>query len=291
MAPAPHPEIRLALIGAGIQASRTPRLHMHEAAAQGLSCLYGLLDLDRIGRGPEALEALLANAEAQGFAGVNVTFPCKQAVLPLLHALSDEAASLGAVNTVVFRDGKRIGHNTDCSGFAEAYRRNLADAPRERVVLLGAGGAGSAVAEALLRQEVGRLGVHDSDSLRAEALVNALVARHGIGRAAVVEHLPAELAEADGLVNCTPVGMAKLPGLPLPAALLHPLLWVADIVYFPLETALLATARRRGCRTMDGGHMAVFQAAHAFRLFTGITPDAERMLAGFRAELAIDQAA
>ena len=91
------------------------------------------------------------------------------------------------------------------------------------------------------------------------------------------------MAAADGLINCTPTGMAKYPGLPLPAALLRPALWVAEIVYFPLETELLRAARALGCRTLDGGGMAVFQAVGAFRLFTGIEPDAGRMLRHFAA--------
>jgi shikimate dehydrogenase len=275
----------LGLIGAGIQASRTPALHMAEAAAQGFPCLYRLIDLDRIPGGAAALPALLTAAEQLGFAGLNITFPVKQAVLPLLHALSDEAAALGAVNTVVLRDGQRIGHNTDCSGFGAAFARGLPDAPRASVVQLGAGGAGSAVAHALLAAGTQRLAIQDTDAARARVLAAALCQRFGAGRAAACGDLAAEVAGADGLVNCTPVGMAKLPGLPLPESLLHARLWVAEIVYFPLETALLKAARKLGCRTLDGGGMAVFQAAHAFRLFSGIAPDEARMTAAFRAGL------
>lgn len=275
----------LGLIGAGIQASRTPALHMAEAAAQGFPCVYRIIDLDRIQGGAATLPDLLVAAERMGFAGLNITFPCKQQVIPLLDDVSPEAAALGAVNTVVLRDGRRIGHNTDCSGFGEAFRRGLPGAARARVVQLGAGGAGSAVAQALLDAGTGRLAVQDVDGARAAGLAAALCARFGEGRAVAVSDLAAEVAAADGLVNCTPVGMAKLPGTPLPPAMLHAGLWVAEIVYFPLETALLAAARQIGCRTLDGGGMAVFQAAHAFTHFTGLVPDAERMLAGFRATL------
>ena len=90
------------------------------------------------------------------------------------------------------------------------------------------------------------------------------------------------LAEADGLVNTTPMGMAKLPGTPVPATWLRAELWVAEIVYFPLETELLRDARALGCRTLDGGNMAVFQAVKAFELFSGEVPDAQRMLAHFQ---------
>jgi len=284
-----RPAVLAALIGQGIQASRTPAMHEREGAHQGLRLVYRLLDLDRIGVGVEALEELIIGAERLGFAGLNITYPCKQAVIPLLHELSPDARALGAVNTVVLRDGKRIGHNTDCSGFAEGFRRGLPGVARGQVVQLGAGGAGAAVAHALLSEGVGRLTISDTETARAEALAAALGAHFGAGRAVACTDLPAAVAAADGLVNCTPVGMAKLPGTPLPVALLRPALWVAEIVYFPLETELLRAARAIGCRTLDGGGMAVFQAVGAFRLFTGIAPDAERMLRHF-AEMSADAA-
>jgi shikimate dehydrogenase len=278
-----RPGVLAGLIGSGIQASRTPAMQEREAAEQGLRLIYKLIDLDVLGLGPEALPELLTAAERMGFRGLNITYPCKQAVVPLLHALSADARALGAVNTVVLEDGRRIGHNTDCSGFAESFRRGLPDAPRSCVVQLGAGGAGAAVGHALLSEGVGRLAVADTEAPRAAALAASLVARFGAGRAVVVEDLAADVAAADGLVNCTPVGMAKLPGTPLPVALLRPALWVAEIVYFPLETALLRAARAVGCRTLDGGGMAVFQAVGAFRLFTGREPDAARMQRHFAA--------
>jgi shikimate dehydrogenase len=108
-----------------------------------------------------------------------------------------------------------------------------------------------------------------------------LSSRFGAGRAIAGADLPGAMANADGLINTTPVGMAKLPGMPLPADLLSPRLWVAEIVYFPLETELLRTAKQLGCRTLSGGGMAVFQAVDAFRLFTGLEPDPERMLRHF----------
>jgi shikimate dehydrogenase len=216
-----------------------------------------------------------------GFAGLNITHPCKQAVLPLLTDLSEHARALGAVNTVLLRDGERIGHNTDWWGFAENFRRNMADAARRRVVQLGAGGAGAAVAYAAMTLGVEQLVIIDVDGARARAVAEALCVRFGPGRSLASTDLPAALAGADGLINTTPVGMEKYPGLPLPVSLLHPALWVAEIIYFPIETALLRAARELGCRTLDGGGMAVFQAAEAFRLFTGVTPDAERMMRDF----------
>ena len=276
----PRP-VLLGLVGQGIGASLTPAMQMAEGEAQGLRLLYQRIDLSALGLGVEALPDLLTAAERMGFAGLNITHPCKQAVIPLLHELSEEARALGAVNTVVLRDGRRVGHNTDCSGYAEAFRRRLGDAPRARAVQLGAGGAGAAVAHALVGEGVGELAIFDTDPARAAAVADGVNGRFGAGRARAVRDLAADVAAADGLVNCTPIGMAAHPGTPLEPGLLHARLWVSEVIYFPLETALLTAARALGCRTSDGGGMAVFQAVGAFRLFTGLEPDAGRMLAHF----------
>jgi shikimate dehydrogenase len=271
------------LIGSGIQLSRTPPMHEQEGVEQGLHYVYRKIDLDRLGLGSEALPDLLLAAQRMGFDGLNITHPCKQAVIPLLDELSPDAQALGAVNTVVLRDGRRRGENTDWWGFAEAFRRNMAGVALDSVVQLGAGGAGAAVAHALLTLGVRSLTLQDVDAGRAAGMADSLCARFGTGRASACTHLATAMATADGLVHCTPTGMAAHPGLPLPASLLRPAQWVADIVYFPLETELLRTARALGCRTLNGGSMAVFQAVEAFRLFTGITPDPERMLRHFAA--------
>ena len=270
-------DVLVGLIGAGIQASRTPAMHEKEGAEQGLRYVYRLIDLETRNLGAEALPELIDAAEREGFNGLNITHPCKQSVIPLLTDLSDDARALGAVNTVVFRDGKRFGHNTDWWGFAESFRRGLPNAALGHVVQLGAGGGGAAVAHAALTLGVERLTMFDRDEDRGRKLASALAVRFGDGRAVAGTDLAKSMSSADGLIHATPTGMAKYPGLPLPAALLHPRLWVAEIVYFPLETELLHAANHLGCRTLNGGGMAVFQAVEAFRLFTGITPDAARM--------------
>jgi shikimate dehydrogenase len=216
-----------------------------------------------------------------GYTGLNITFPCKQAIIPLLDELSPEAAGIGAVNTVVLKDGKRVGHNTDCLGFGEGFRRGLPDVQRRQVVQMGAGGAGSAVAHALLAEGVQRLTLFEVDAVRGQALVDNLNQTFGAGRAALGTDLASAMLEADGLVNTTPIGMAKLPGTPVPAELLRAELWVAEIIYFPLQTELLRDARALGCRTLDGGTMAVFQAVKAFELFSGCNADARRMMEHF----------
>jgi shikimate dehydrogenase len=275
------------LIGSGIQRSLTPAMQEEEARHHGLRLHDQLIDLDRTGSGVDELPTLLRAARTMGFAGLNITYPCKQAILPLLDELSDEASAMGAVNTVVLRDGKLVGHNTDGSGWAWGFQRVLPDADLSRVVLLGAGGAGAAIAHAVLKLLGARqLVVNDREPDKAAELVDTLNGLYGPGLA-VAESDPARaLQGATGLIHATPTGMDKLPGLPLPQALLRPDLWVSEIVYFPIETALLKAARALGCRTVDGGHMAVGQAVGAFRLFTGREPDPARMDAHFRRLLA-----
>ncbi|MDQ1113679.1 shikimate dehydrogenase [Microbacterium testaceum] len=233
---------------------------------------------------------MLAWAERLGYDAVNVTHPCKQSVLAHLDHVDPVAAALGAVNTVLFTPAGRVGYNTDTTGFAAAFGDGLPDAGTRHVVQLGAGGAGSAVADALLRLGTARLSIVDLDPARATALADDLGRRHPLAvvETASVADLPAVLADADGLVHCTPVGMAEHPGLPLDAGLLRPELWVADIVYRPLDTELLVTARERGCRTLSGGRMAVHQAVDAFALITGTRPDPDRMSAHFLDLVAAD---
>jgi quinate/shikimate dehydrogenase (NAD+) len=275
------------LIGAGIGPSLSPALHEREADRQGLRYLYRLIDIDSLGVGPEAVGDLVRAARDLGFDGLNITHPCKQLVIGHLDALAPQAEALGAVNTVVFDGGRAVGHNTDVTGFAASFARGLPDAPLERVVQLGAGGAGAAVAHAMLTLGAGHVTVVDALPDRSADLAASLNRHFGAGRAAAAgpDRLAALLDGADGIVHATPTGMAAHPGLPLPGELLHPGLWVAEVVYRPLETELLRAARGVGCAVLDGGGMAVFQAADAFRLFTGREPDASRMLADI-AELA-----
>ncbi|MEU0966443.1 shikimate dehydrogenase [Streptomyces sp. NPDC005917] len=276
------------LIGSGVGPSLSPALHEREADRQGLRYLYRLIDIDVLGVPPEAVGDLVRAARDLGFDGLNITHPCKQLVIGHLDALAPQAKALGAVNTVVFEAGGRaVGHNTDVTGFAASFARGLPDASLERVVQLGAGGAGAAVAHATLTLGAERVTVVDAVPSRAAALAEQLCGQFGAARAAAagLERLPESLADADGLVHATPTGMAAHPGLPVPAGLLHPGLWVAEVVYRPLETELVRTARALGCAVLDGGGMAVFQAADAFRLFTGREPERARMLADI-AELA-----
>jgi shikimate dehydrogenase len=269
------------LIGAGIGPSLSPALHEREADHHGLRYLYRIIDIEDLGLDAGAAGELVRTARRLGYTGLNITHPCKQTVIEHLDELSPEAAELGAVNTVTFEGDRAVGRNTDWTGFARSFARGLPGAPARRIVQLGAGGAGAAVAHALLTLGAECVAIVDEREDRAVSLVAELTRRFGAERARVgsAGDLAGLLTAADGLVNATPVGMAAHPGMPVPAELLRPDLWVADVVYRPLETELLRAANKLGCRTLDGGGMVVFQAAHAFRFFTGIEPDSERMLA------------
>lgn len=277
-------QTRIGLIGRGIGASLTPIMHEQEGKRLGLAYRYDLIDFDSLGLDDADLGAMLDGVGAAGFRGVNVTFPFKQAIIPLLDVLSANAQAVGAVNTVVFEDGRRHGHNTDCFGFAESMRRGLGSVPMESVVQIGAGGAGGAVAQALADLGAESLAIVDLDKTRAEHLAERVSAANGIP---VLAHGPQELHDlvpmASGFVNASPVGMDKLPGLPLDPALLSAHHWVADIIYFPRETALIRQASARGCKVLSGGGMAVFQAVRAFELFAGIRPDSAEMATTFAA--------
>ncbi|MEU5842374.1 shikimate dehydrogenase [Rhodococcus sp. NPDC047139] len=277
----PRNSILLGLLGAGIGGSLTPAMQEREGSAAGLNLTYRLLDAEQIGYAADDLPDMLYWAKRFGFDGLNITHPFKQVVIPLLDELSDDAEDLGAVNTVVFRDGRALGRNTDWSGWGRAFRRRLPASVSDRAVLVGAGGAGSAVGYALLAQGAEHVSIVDVDVEKAHACATRLAKRFGDDRVCATTDLSGSLATARGLVNATPTGMTGHPGLPVPADLVREDLWVSDVVYFPLETELIRLARSRGCRVVPGGGMAVFQAVGAFEYFTGREPDAERMARHF----------
>lgn len=270
LAPARH---RIALVGASIGGSLSPALHEREAVALGLDYTYSLLDLDRLPPGWR-----LRDAVRRGVTGFNVTHPVKQAVLGQLDDLSPDARTLGAVNTVTVTDGRLVGHNTDHSGFLAGLRHGLPDIRSERVVVVGAGGAGSAVAYALAVTGA-RVEIADADTERAHALATRLTTAFPDAEITNLppDLIPTALTRADGIVNATPIGMTGHPGLPFDTRALTPRHWVADVVYRPLQTALLTTAHAEGCRVLDGGAMLVAQAAMTLALLTGAAPDLARM--------------
>ncbi len=273
--------IRSGLLGRSILSSRSPWLHEQEARAQGLDLSYTLIDFTDRGLDDTDLPATLNRLRDEGFAGVNVTYPFKQAIIPLLDELADTARAVGAVNTVAMQGGRMVGHNTDMTGFRDSLRHGLPGAKLARVLQLGAGGAGAAVANALLSLGVERLDLYDIDSDRAQALAGQLAEHHPGSEIVVRTPGDTDTGAVDGIVNTTPIGMASKPGTPIPPDRLEPHHWVADIVYFPLDTALLQAARARGCATLNGRGMVVRQAAMAFQIINGVVADVDRMQRSF----------
>lgn len=273
-----QPSALVGLIGAKIQHSLSPALFEDACNSLGVRGHYHLMDLDLLdGR---ALPDLLGAARTSGFRGVNVTYPCKEAVLALLDGASPEARRIGAVNTVTIgRDGETTGYNTDCIGFRrsfeEVFGRESADG--KSVLLIGAGGAGRAVAFALFELGVREVILGDSNPRQADNLAAALRGHFGAASCRLTREPEAELASVAGVVNATPVGMIGVPGLPMATDAIGSRHWVADVVYSPLETAFLKAARANGARVMGGAGMCIHQAAEAFRLFTGSRADVERM--------------
>jgi shikimate dehydrogenase len=280
---APDARVRAALIGRGISESKTPHMHMSEGARIGIPYAYRLIDFDRCALEDGDLPTVIWAAASHRVSGLNVTHPFKQAAVGCLDGLSPDADAIGAVNTIVIRGGTAIGHNTDCWGFAESFRREMGDAPLGTVVLLGAGGAGAAVARALFELGARRVAIFDLDREKARLLALSLTTQFGEGRAEVGASLEGSIASANGLVNATPMGMGKYPGMPVPAGVFRRDLWVADIIYFPAETALLRAAAAVGSRTISGQGMAIFQAVRAFELITGQEPDPAEMARHFEA--------
>ena len=265
------------LIGANIGGSLSPALHDDAFAAAGMAGHYHLMD---VAERPGRLEDLLAAARTARFAGVNITYPFKEAVIPLLDSVSPEATEIGAVNTVVInKAGYTTGHNTDRSGFRRAFLESLgADCAKDKsVLLLGAGGAGRAVSFALMDIGVALLKVHDPDANRASSLCADLARRFGAGRCEVLGAPESAASSVAGIINATPVGMRGHLGLPMAIDSIEPRHFVADVIYTPLDTQFVLAAQRKGSRTMNGSGMCVHQAVEAFRHFTGRSPDVARM--------------
>jgi shikimate dehydrogenase len=281
MAGSERDHVLIGLIGEGIGQSLSPLLHQREADRQGIRLIYTIIDSEPLSLTAADLPEVLRWAQTLGYRGLNVTYPFKQNVVKHLDVLSDEARSLGAVNTVVFENGRSNGYNTDWSDSvadsseASWTRRGIESCNWVPVV------PGPAVAHAMLSMGTGHLTLVDLDTEKAKHLAELLAKEFGPERIAVGLHsnLSEILARAQGVINTTPVGMVHHPGSPIPDADLRRDLWVADVVYRPTETRLLRAARAVDARTLDGGGMSAFQAIAAFEYFTGATANVEAMLA------------
>ena len=258
------------LIGFGLKHSISPQFQQAAFDYLGLDIRYEVWETNK-----DDLSKVVEGMRDASKLGANVTIPHKEAVLPLLDDVDNDARRIGAVNTIVNRGGKLIGYNTDASGFTRALRDDGAFSPRnKRVVLLGAGGAARAVGFALVDAGVRSLIILNRSVERGRALawdlkvsdteVAALSWKDGNTLTA--------LAECDLLVNCTSVGMKDGSGegkSPLGIGLIPKRALVYDVVYNPMETPLLAAAKKAGARTLGGLPMLVYQGVASFELWTG----------------------
>lgn len=280
----------LGLIGINVAGSLTPPMHEAEALRQGLSLVYRSIDPSLMrGMGTQGAPEpdwpkVVERAVDFGYSGFNVTHPAKRAVIPALDALDEDAELLGAVNTITMSQGRLIGRNTDHCGFSEALAAIAVDPTQGEVVQVGAGGAGAAVAYALLKAGVPRLSIVDIDPESAQALIRRLSSAFDAARMRALspDEVPGAVRGAVGVVNATPIGMTGVSDAsPIDPEVLHPGLWVGDVIYRPQRTRLVRAADALGCPAFGGARMAVGQAAVSFELFTGRAADPDAMLATF----------
>ena len=280
------PRVLVGLLGVNIMGSLSPALFAEAFAAAGIDGFYHLMDADRLRE--RRLPVLLDAVKAAGFVGVNVTYPFKQDIIPLLDALDPEAKEVGAVNTVVISDdGRATGFNFDRRGWRNAFAEVFGvDAAKDaNVVIVGAGGAGRAVSCALMDLGVATLVIADREATRAQTLCAEFAAHFGAARVRVSDDLAHDVALADGVVNATQTGMRGFPGNPVPISALNGKQWAADVIYTPIDTDFIKAASATGCRTMSGDGMCIHQAVEAFRQFTGVTPDLPGLRNAFAAGL------
>jgi shikimate dehydrogenase len=268
--------IRLGLIGDNISRSQSPRLHVLAGRLCGLDVTYErLIPADR----GEDFETVFDRCLAEGFRGINITYPYKERVVPLLQVRDPAIAAIGACNTVVFDAMPPAGYNTDYTGFVSAFRETFPNATPGKVAMAGAGGVGKAVAFGLAALGCERLLIFDRDHAKAEALFTSLAAARFDMPVEIAPSIEEAAAEADGLVNCTPLGMVGYPGSAIPKALIGRQRWAFDAVYTPVETEFLLDARRAGLSIISGYELFFHQGVDAFRFFTGAEVDAAALRA------------
>ena len=258
--------VKLGLIGDNIARSKSPLLHVEAGRLCGLDVSYERLVPADMGL---AFEAVFERCRQSGFHGINITYPYKEQVVPLVSIDAPEVKRIGACNTVLFSGSHATGHNTDYSGFIAAYLGVLADVAPGTVAMAGAGGVGKAIAFALAELGSPRLRLYDPDRDRALALCRLIRDTADTMVVDVCASIAEAASGADGIVNCTPLGMAGHPGTAVPAALMATARWAFDAVYTPVETPFRAQAIAAGGRFLSGYELFFHQGVDAFRLFTG----------------------
>ncbi|THF47755.1 shikimate dehydrogenase family protein [Allorhizobium terrae] len=267
--------IRLGLIGDNIAASQSPRLHELAGRLCGLEVTYERVVPPQRG---EDFETTFQWCRDQGFTGLNITYPYKERVVSLLQVPDPAIAAVGACNTVVFSTTPPSGSNTDFTGFVGAFRQNFGNNTKPgAVAMVGAGGVGKAVAFGLAQLGCSHLRLFDRDTAKAEGLAKALMAGTSTMRVDVTSSVEEATTGADGLVNCTPLGMEGYPGSSVPEPLMAGKQWAFDAVYTPVNTQFLQGCTKAGLAILSGYELFFHQGVDAFRIFTGHSVDQSRL--------------
>jgi shikimate dehydrogenase len=275
---------RLGLIGDNIARSRSPRLHVEAGRLCGMDVTYERLiprDMNM------DFSSVFERCAGEGFAGINITYPYKEEVVARVHVPDPATAMIRACNTVVFGEGIPEGHNTDCTGFASAFRARFGNVAPGKVAMAGAGGVGKAVAFALARLGASELRIFDRDVAKAKGLADALGAANTGMRVIAVASIEEATSDADGLINSTPLGMVGYPGTAIEAALIDGASWAFDAVYTPVDTQFLRDAADRDVETISGYELFFHQGVDAFAIFTGRQVDAAALRAALASEEAV----
>ncbi|MGX1309282.1 shikimate dehydrogenase [Amorphus suaedae] len=278
--------IRLGLIGDNIRQSRSPALHRLAGAICGLDVSYDLLVPAEQGA---TFDELFERCRDTGYRGVNVTYPYKERAFDRVVVEEPAVRRLGACNTVLFAEPP-IGHNTDYSGFQSAFAAAFGRRPPGRVAMAGAGGVGKAIAFALAELGASAIAVFDRDTAKAERLVRLFSAAAPGTPLEAVATMEEAMDGADGLVNCTPLGMTGHPGSAMPRALMPRSGWAFDAVYTPLDTEFLCSAKSSGLAVLSGYELFFHQGIDAFRLFTGMEPESDALREALQRDAAEDRA-
>lgn len=269
-------QVKLGLIGDNIARSRSPHLHQTAGRLTGLNVTYDRLIPKDMGL---SFDEVFEQARSSGYRGINVTYPYKELVTAKVEVADPLVRAIGAVNTVVFGQGRPQGFNTDYSGFISAYRRIRGEVAPGIVCLIGTGGVGKAVAFGLLGLKAATIRLVDLNPAKTEALRDALLATGSGTRIEIHTDAVEAAAAADGLINCTPLGMVGLEGTPLARAAMEGASWAFDAVYTPVETQFLMDAEASGLAIISGYELFFGQGLDAWQIFTGVPIDAVQLRA------------
>lgn len=257
--------LKLGLIGEGIAQSQSPDLHQRLGRKVSIDLSYELFDA--INKPDFSFEQQVETLRAQGYAGVNVTYPFKGRAIDVADTLGDGPRLVGSSNTLLFTENGIHAENTDYSGFMTAFRQNFGDRKPGRVLLIGAGGVGRAVACGLNQLGCEHLHIIEFDDARAKHLSTTL-SEQGLSNDIITSDQLASLVPGlDGVVNCSPVGHINHPGCPIDASLIQPHQWLFDAVYVPAMTELLQAAKKIGAPYITGVGLFVYQGLDAFHWF------------------------